>query len=352
MSTNDDLQFLALLVHRGHLDRKGAEPLLPALKGGAELDALLVDLVGWTEKKVGLLRKTRAGEEPAIRGFDFLGRLGLGGTADVFRVREKASGRTMALKILNPRCTSDPAQLKGFVKEARLLEKLDHAGLVSGYGVAKAGETYFAKMELIEGKTLLELMDEGHVFEEQVSLRILLEVAEVLAYLDSENLVHRDIKPGNIMLTGHGVVRLIDLGFCATKDELNASGSAVGTVQYLSPEQAAGGASADLRSDIYSLGVTLFHLVVGRLPFEGSDDREVLYKQVMESLSSPELKSRGLSPHVHYFIEKMMAKDADVRYQSWDELITDIREQLEGRESLDFTRDARTRPARRRGRRK
>ncbi len=349
MSTHDDLKFLALLVHRGHLDRKQAEPLLPALKGGAELDRLLVDLVGWTAKKVGMLRRTRAGEEPAIRGFDFLGRLGVGGTADVFRVRDKATGRTIALKILNPRCTRDPVQLKGFVTEARLLEQLEHAGLVAGYGVAKAGETYFAKMELIEGKTLLELMDEGHVFEEQVSLRILLEVAGVLTYLDTQNLVHRDVKPGNIMLSGGGDVKLIDLGFCAMKDARNLADSAVGTVQYLSPEQAAGGASADLRSDIYSLGVTLFHLVVGRLPFEGSDDREVLYKQVMESLSSPELKSRGLSPHVHYFIEKMMAKDADVRYQSWDELIQDIEEQLEGRESLDFTRDARTRAARRRG---
>jgi serine/threonine-protein kinase len=112
--------------------------------------------------------------------------------------------------------------------------------------------------------------------------------------------------------------------------------SAVGTVEYLSPEQARGGAAADLRSDIYSLGATLFHLVIGRLPFEGSDNEEVLRKQVMDSLSSPELKGRDLSPHLHYFIEKMMAKEAEVRHQSWDELIGDIAKQIAGRESLDF----------------
>ena len=108
-----------------------------------------------------------------------------------------------------------------------------------------------------------------------------------------------------------------------------------------------------MRSDIYSLGVTLFHLVVGRLPFESSNDSEVLRMQVMQSLSSPELKGRGFSPHLHYFIEKMMAKEAELRYQSWKELIDDIRAQLEGRDKLEYERgpggEAATGAARRQG---
>jgi serine/threonine protein kinase len=348
MTPKEDFQFLALLVHRGYVNRKHAEKLLPELKAGQALDPLLVQAFGWSEEKVRRLRSTRAGEEPRIPGFEFLGRLGVGGTADVFRVREAKTGRLLALKILNPRCTRDAAQLKAFVSEARMLEGLEHPALVKGHGVAKSGETYFARLELIEGQTLLELLDEGQAFEEQVALRIILEVANVLAYMASHDLVHRDVKPGNIMLTQNGAIKLIDLGFCVSKDERAAEDSAVGTVQYLSPEQAQGGATADFRSDIYSLGVTLFQLVVGRLPFEGSDDHEVLRMQVMESLSSPELKSRGLSPHLHYFIEKMMAKDADVRYQSWDEMIKDVGDQVAGRESLDYSRDVKSR-ARRRG---
>jgi len=347
MTPKEDFQFLALLVHRGYVHRKRAEKLLPQLKAGEPLDPMLMDVFGWSEDKVRRLRATRAGEEPRIPGIEFLGRLGVGGTADVFRVRETKTGRNLALKILNQRCTQDPEQLKAFISEARMLERLDHPALVKGFGVAKSGETYFARLELVEGQTLLELLDEGQSFEEQVALRIILDVAEVLDYMAKHDLVHRDVKPGNIMLTLNGGIKLIDLGFCVEKDERSAEDSAVGTVQYLSPEQAQGGACADFRSDIYSLGVTLFQLVVGRLPFEGSDDREVLRMQVMETLSSPELKSRGLSPHLHYFIEKMMAKDADVRYQSWDELIQDVGGQVAGRESLDYSRDMKSRSRRR-----
>ena len=351
MSPQEDARFLALLVHRGHLERADAEALLPALKDGQPLDELLVSKVGWEEKKVARMRRTSAGEEPEIPGYEILGRLGLGGTAEVFSAREKKTGRTMALKILNARCTKDPRQLKQFVTEARLLERLDHPGLVGGYGVARFGETYFSRLEMIDGRTLLEHLDDDHTFEEGVALRILLEVAEVLQYMASEDLVHRDVKPGNIMLTNNATVKLIDLGFCAEANESNPEDSAIGTVQYLSPEQAEGGARADLRSDIYALGVTLFQLTVGRLPFEGERDEDTLRAAVMDSLSSPELKSRGLSPHLHYFIEKMMAKEASERYQSWEELIGDISEQLEGRDSLDYEAGAKGRrraPGRRR----
>ena len=348
MPPKDDFNFLALLVHRGYLEKFQAEALIPALQSGIGLDELLHKRMDWSEAKIAKLRRTRAGEDPEIPGYEIHGRLGVGGTADVFRARERKTGRNMALKVLNPNCTRNPASLKAFVSEARLLERLRHPGLVEGYGVAKTGETYFCRLELIDGKTLLEYLDEARAFEELVALRIVLEAAEVLRYMAEEGFVHRDVKPGNIMLDTSGRVKLIDLGFCETQDKPSAVDTAVGTVEYLSPEQAQGGACADLRSDIYSLGVTLFHLVIGHLPFEGSDDREVLRKQVMESLSSKELKGRKLSPHLQYFIEKMMAKDADVRYQSWDELIGDIEEQLKGRDELDYGRDARSRGSSRR----
>ncbi len=350
MSTQDDVQFLALLVHRGHLTREQAEQLLPPLQSGEPLDELLLDQIGWEESFIEKMRRTRGGEIPEIPGYEILGKVGSGGTADVFRVREGKTGRAIAIKVLRPEMARNAATRKAFIGEARLLEGLDHKGLVRGFGVAKSGMTYFNRLELIEGRTLLEYLDEGQAFEESVALRIILETAEVLTYLYSQEVIHRDIKPGNIMLTANGAVKLIDLGFAAEGGQAsNPEDSAVGTVAYLSPEQARGGAAADLRSDVYSLGVTLFQLVVGRLPFDSSDDQEILRMQVKESLSSPELKGRGFTPHLSYFIEKMMAKELEVRYQTWDDLINDIKEQLAGFESLDYERNARSRPSRGRG---
>jgi len=349
MSPKEDVQFLALLVHHGHTDRDQAEQLLAGLRDGAELDGLLVDRLGWDPGHVAALRRTRAGEIPEIPGYTIMDRLGTGGTANVFRAREQESGRLLALKVLKPECVGVAATRKSFVTEARILERLEHPGLVRGYGVSKSGRTYFSRLELIDGRTLLEILDDGAALDEAAALRAVIEVAETLQYLADDGIVHRDVKPGNIMLSSSGRMKLIDLGFAAEGQKATSpEDSAVGTVAYLSPEQARGGAFADVRSDIYSLGVTLFHLVVGRLPFEDSDDREMLRMQIMQSLSSPELKGRGLSPHLHYFVEKMMAKDADVRYQDFGELIEDIRDNLEGRKSLDYSQGAR--PPRRRRR--
>jgi serine/threonine-protein kinase len=354
MTPKEAFDLLVLLVHRGHLGKEEAESLVAGLKNGADLEELLVEELGKDREWVARMIRTRAGEIPEIPGYEILGRVGTGGTADVFRARETRTNRLLALKVLNPESTRNGRTLKAFVREAKLLERLRHPGLVEGYGVARKGEgdgfLYFSRMELVDGQTLLEVLDQGKALEEAPALRILLEVSEVLRYLHGEGVVHRDVKPGNIMLSGAGKVKLIDLGFAAEEEAPDAApaDTTVGTVAYLSPEQARGQAGADLRSDIYALGVTLFHLVVGRLPFEGSDDRDTLRRQIMESLSSPELKGRRLSPHLHYFVEKMMAKDLDARYQSWEELIEDIQGQLRGKEGLDYHQRSSSRHVRRR----
>src|SRR5262249_47004838 len=132
-------------------------------------------------------------------------------------------------------------------------------------------------------------------------------------------------------------VKLCDLGFASTAGGSDGeSDTTVGTVAYISPEQARGRTDIDIRSDIYSLGVTLYHMVIGELPFQGSDDSEVLAKQILESLSSEELKGRGISDHLHYFIQKMMAKKREIRYADPAALISDISEHIRGKKTLTY----------------
>jgi len=345
----EDVSFLAKLVHRGHLSEADARALMEAVQAGEDLDGLLIERCGWDDARVRKMRRTNAGEVPEIPGFQVGPRLGVGGTAEVFRAKEAKTGKTYALKVLSPRSTRDDNTRKAFVREGKLLAALEHPGLVRGFGVARSGATYFSKLAWVDGKTLLELLDDGRAFSEDEALRIILSAAEVLAYLESQGLVHRDVKPGNIMLDREGKVVLIDLGFAAAGAEEASADSAVGTVQYLSPEQARGGAAADCRSDIYSLGLSLFHIVVGRLPFEADDDREVLRMQVMDSLNAPELRARDISPHLHYFISKMVAKDVNDRYQSFAELIEDVRGHLAGREDMDLGRPGADGPNRKGG---
>ena len=346
-----DLELLTRLVHRGRLTKADAQALVPELRAGGALVDLLVERLGWGSDEAAREVRTRGGELLELPGYLIKERIGTGGTADVFLAREKKTGRTLALKVLKPEATRHELTRKAFIGEARLLERLDHAGLIKCSGIARSGNTFFSRLEYVEGSTLLELLDRGRRFGEEEALSIVLQVAETLRHLESEGVVHRDVKPGNVMLARDGRVVLIDLGFAAEEGQRTDADGAVGTVAYLSPEQARGGAAADIRSDIYSLGISLFHLTLGKLPFDSSDDRELLRMQVMDSLSSPELKSRGISPHLHYIIEKMVAKEAADRYQDWAELIADVRAQLAGRAGLDFSVPPKTDRPPRRGRR-
>ena len=346
-----EMRVFVRLVRRGVLTEDAVRPLFEKV-AAAQAAGKSVSLAGMAVKR-GLLDKSQAllylrtdGEDvPELPGWTYVSKLGEGGTAHVFRVQRKdAAGAitSRAVKILKPEIAADPAEVKAFVEEARLLGSLEHENVVKGFKAGRLSERWISFMEDIRGETLLERIQAAGSMAEDDALFVILQTARALEYLRSQGVVHRDIKPGNIMVTEEHAVKLIDLGFAAQSggdgDDAQAEGTTRGTAAYLSPEQARGEGGLDVRSDIYSLGATLYQLVLGELPFAG-DDADLVRAAVLDGLSAEATKGGGLSPYVHYFIEKMMAKDRDHRDQDPAELIADIEAQIEGRAALDMPAD-------------
>ena len=340
MSELEDFQFFGRLVQRGHIRPERVEELIAAAKqAGISLPEMAVKAGDFEATQLARLRRLNGEDLPDLPGYELESILGRGGTAVVALARHKKTGKKIAIKALLPELTDNAEARRAFKREAELLIQLDHPNVVSGERVGMHQGRMLFLLEYIPGKSLLELLREGHEFDEDSALYVILQVARAIQYLSSQGVVHRDIKPDNVLLTEDNQVRLIDLGFAVSSGHTeNADGgeTTVGTVAYISPEQARGQGDVDVRSDIYSLGATLYQLVIGDLPFSGETNQEVMAAQILASLNSEVLKSGKISPHMHYFIEKMMAKEREIRYQSPAELIADIEEQIEGKKSLEF----------------
>jgi len=339
-----DLTLLAQLVHRGQLDRAAAEELVAEMRrSGRRLLDVAVATGRFTRTRVDFLRAVEGEDVPELPGYDVLDLAGRGGTAVVVHARDKKSGRDVAVKVLRRELEVDEKIKRSFLREAKLLIGLRHENIVAGEKVGQFQGRLIFLMEYVPGRSLQDLLKEGRTFGEDESLYIILQVARALHYLSQNGVVHRDVKPANVLLTPKNEVKLIDLGFAQSIGDAAPAATSgettVGTVAYISPEQARGESDLDVRADIYSLGATLYQLVVGELPFAGQDNQEVLAAQILASLSSEVLKSRRISPHMHYFIEKMMAKEREVRYQSPTELIADIEQQIRGKKTLEFNPD-------------
>lgn len=324
----EDQKFLAQLVFRGYLPREQAQLVLEAAAEVPFEDALGA-VTDWDGARIAFLRRTKVMQEPEIPGFKMGAMLGSGATAEVFAAQRKKDFQHVALKILRPDLAADGVASKRFLQEVKLLKDLEVPGVVRGFRAFRFLDTLILEMEKVKGKTLEELLAEGHAFGEKEALSIVLQVAEALEGMRAQGVVHRDLKPGNVMVSKEGKVKLIDLGFAGEgMSGTHGDGTTLGTAAYLAPEQARGMEDLDGRADIYSLGATLYHLVVGALPFEAGDDQEMVRKQVLESLKGSALKGRSISPTLHYFIEKMMAKDREVRYATASDLMEDIQAHL------------------------
>ena len=265
-----------------------------------------------------------------LPGYQLLGKLGKGAMATVYKARQISLDRMVAVKVLPRKMSENPEFVDRFYKEGKAAARLSHNNIVQAIdvGVSPEGYHYFA-MEYIEGKTLYDIMQEGHSFSEAEALDIAIQMADALAHAHLRQLIHRDVKPKNIILTPQGVAKLTDLGLArATDDKLAAeteAGKAYGTPYYISPEQIRGEMEIDFRADIYSLGATIYHLVTGRPPFEGDTPAAVMHKHLKQALIPADHVNTGLSAGIGEVIDVAMAKKREDRYQSTEDMLEDLR---------------------------
>ncbi|MHC5053257.1 MAG: bifunctional serine/threonine-protein kinase/formylglycine-generating enzyme family protein [Planctomycetota bacterium] len=268
------------------------------------------------------------GDIKMVAGYELMEKLGEGGMGVVYKARQLSLDRVVALKILPEKMGRDREFAGRFMREARLAARLDHVNIVRALDVGEAqGVRYFA-MELVEGEDVGSVLDREGKMAEARAIDIIIQAARALDHAHSHQLIHRDIKPDNILLTEGGIAKVADLGLARSTDEhttrMTVTGTAMGTPHYISPEQARGEADIDIRTDIYSLGVTFYHMASGTPPFQGSSAAIVITRRLTEEPPSVRDVAPEVSEGTAQVVRKMMARERENRYANPAELLRDL----------------------------
>lgn len=272
--------------------------------------------------------------------YEVVSKIGEGGMGAVYKVRHSRLGSYAAVKFISSRLISDKKSISRFQREARLSARLTSPYTVRVFDVGEEAGQHYILMEYVDGQSLENVLQQSGAMDETPALSIARQVAWALKQAHDLNIIHRDIKPANILLNRWGEAKVADFGvgkFLTGEDgtvTITQEGGVVGTPSFMSPEQAQGFKEMDHRSDIYSLGASLYYMVVGKVPFKGETPQNTLHKVATEPVPDPRSDRADLSKKTAGIICKMMAKDPEQRYQDASELLRDIEAALAGRETL------------------
>ena len=258
--------------------------------------------------------------------YEILGEIGAGGMAHVYKAKDYKLRRMVALKVLKHEYYQDEAVLSKFKKEALAAGGLTHPNIVAVYDLGQEFNIDYIVMEYVDGLTLKEYIRRRDVMGSEEVLKISIKIAEALKAAHANGIVHRDIKPQNIMVTQQGDVKVTDFGIAkaATSSTITQQGEALGSVHYFSPEQARG-SFVDARSDLYSLGITMYEMITKQLPFAGDSPVAVAMKHLHDPLPEPQKMAPQIWPGLRDIIVKLTQKRPELRYQNAEELILDMK---------------------------
>ncbi len=272
--------------------------------------------------------------------YEIIEKVGNGGMATVYKAEDKVLKRNVAVKVLKDEFTTDEEFIKRFEIEAQSAARLTHPNIVSIYDVGSEDNLYYIVMELIRGKTLKEIIvEERGPLPWKWSVNVAIQIASALEMAHKNNIIHRDIKPHNIIITEDGIAKVTDFGIAkaVSNSTITAFGTTIGSVHYFSPEHARGGFT-DAKSDLYSLGVVMYEMVTGRVPFDADTPVSVALKHMQEEPEEPIELNPNLPSAVNRIIMKALKKDTTLRYQSATDMLADLRQALKNPNG-DFVED-------------
>ena len=254
--------------------------------------------------------------------YELIEKIGDGGMAVVYKAKDRLLNRFVAIKILKPEFIKDPKFIDSFRRESQAAAGLSHPNIVSVFDVGKEGNIYYIVMEVLEGDTLSDIIRrEGHLSEMR-AIDIAKQIAQALSSAHKKNIIHRDVKPHNILMSEDGTAKIADFGIAKAVNSgtiVNNTSTVMGSVHYLSPEQARGG-YVDARSDIYSLGIVLYEMLTGNVPFDGDNPVSVAMMHMNEAVPPPSRINPSVSPALDKVVLKATAKHQPDRYKSADEM--------------------------------
>ena len=329
-----DADVVRLVLDWKLASQRELKPLILRRQGQSDRKHLLNELID--EGVVTAAQAARMEEElqtvekvdQKIPGYQLLERIGAGGMGVVYKARQLRMDRLVAIKLLKPKYSRNARYVERFLREAKLAAKLSHNHIVQAIDAGEAYGHQFFVMEYVEGTSVGDLLTRDGPFEESEAIRIVLQVAHALDHASKRGMVHRDIKPENILITPDGVAKLADMGLARFAEDAESEtidrGLIVGTVFYIAPEQIRGDAEVDSRADVYSLGATLYAMMTGKPPFEGTQAREVLVKHLERTPTPLNRVGRQVSDGMSVVVDTMLAKSRQDRYPTPGDLVFDL----------------------------
>jgi len=330
-------EWLDTLKEKG-LSESGPLPQAASVSLPADADMLAdVMKLGVEDEQGGLSNadSEHAGDGGRLaRGYKLLAEIGRGGMATVYKAVQLQLDRVVALKILSAHLAGDKTFVRRFLREAKLAATLSHPNIVAVYDVGQGKDRYYLAMEYVEGETLSDLVKREGPLPEARALSIIRQMADALEHARARELIHRDVKPGNILISADGAAKLADMGLArsvSTTTTQKTQGLVMGTPSYIAPEQASGERDLDTRTDIYALGATFFYAVTGQPPFDGDTVAAVIRKHLLEPAPLADSVNPEVTRGTSLVIRKCMEKERGQRYQTPGEMTSDVQDIVQGR---------------------